>query len=241
MWWTDRARAAARGLLVASAFAGGAVLTGCASTPAAKGSATAAPAPRTPLDQYPIAVDQTPDRVALSIHAAGMSANQHAALAEFVRRWRESGGEETVTLETPRNSQEAADPRLAAAAVARALSASGLPASVLRAVDYDAAGQPGAPVVARFDHYVAAIPDCTRGWENLTSTLKNQVSKHFGCAAAANLAAQVADARDLVRPADSAPADSARRAAVLEKYRQGAVTSSAKDAQAAGVVSSAVN
>lgn len=241
MWWTDRARAAARGRRLALACAGLAAgaLAGCAGAPAAP--LASAPPPKTPFDQYPIAVDRTPERVALSIHATGLSAAQRDALSEFARRWREGGGEEPVTVETPRNSREAADPRLAASGVARALLAAGLPASVLRAVDYDAAGQAGAPVVARFARYTAEIPDCTRGWDNLTSTIKNRVSTHFGCSGAANLAAQVADARDLVRPADTAPADSARRAAVLEKYRQGVVTSSAKDAQAAGVVSSAVN
>ena len=241
MWWTDRTRRRRPRPVPRHSLHGArrGVLTGCAATPAP--SVAAAPAPKTPFDQYPIAVDQTPERVAVSVHATGLSAAQRAALAELVRRWREAGGEEPVTVEAPLNSREPVDPRAAAAGVSRALVAYGLPASVLRAASYDAAGEAGAPVVARFARYTAQIPDCTRGWDNLVSTLKNRVSTHFGCAGAANLAAQVADARDLVRPADSAPADSARRAAVLEKYRQGVVTSSAKDAQAAGVVSSAVN
>lgn len=241
MWWTDQARAAARGPLLLLACAGVAAggLAGCADAPTPPVAAVAPS--KTPLDQYPIAVDPTPERVALSIHATGLSAAQRAALSDFVRRWREDGGEEPVTVDVPHGGREAADPRAAAGGVSRALVAYGLPASVLRLADYDAAGRDGAPVVARFARFTAQVPDCTRGWDNLTSTVKNRVSTHFGCSGAANLAAQVADARDLVRPAESMPADSARRAAVLEKYRQGVVTSSAKDAQAAGVVSSAVN
>ena len=37
------------------------------------------------------------------------------------------------------------------------------------------------------------------------------------------------------------PADGLRRATVLDKYRQGQVTSSERDKQAAGTVSNAVN
>ena len=106
---------------------------------------------------------------------------------------------------------------------------------------YDAGGQPGAPVYARYARYEATGPDCRKGWDNLTSTLKNVASTHFGCAGAANLAAMVADAHDLERPSPTAPADSVRRAIVLDKYRQGIITSSPKDPQAQGVVSSAVN
>jgi pilus assembly protein CpaD len=57
----------------------------------------------------------------------------------------------------------------------------------------------------------------------------------------ANLAAQVANPEDLLGPRDETPIDSGRRATVLDKYRKGEVTSSAKDEQSNGVVSKAVN
>jgi len=54
------------------------------------------------------------------------------------------------------------------------------------------------------------------------------------------IAAQVADPADLLHPRTEAPPDAARRQTVLDKYRQGAVTSAAKDTQANGAVSTTV-
>ena len=244
MWWTDRARAPAR--LLASGLAVGAALAGCATAP--NKAAKVDPTPpgfvkhaKTPLDQYAIAIDPTPETVALSIHATGMSVAQHAALQRFAERWRDTGGTEVVVVQAPVNSAEPADPHLAARAVAAVLSALGVPPSRLQVNDYDAGGAAGAPVYARYERFDARGPDCTQGWQNLVSTRSNKISTHFGCAGAANLAAMIADPHDLARPAASAPADSVRRAVVLDKYRKGEITASAKDDQAQGLASQAVN
>ena len=54
----------------------------------------------------------------------------------------------------------------------------------------------------------------------------------------ANIAAQIANPRDLIAPAVMTPGDNGRRAVVLDKYRKGDITSSAKDDQADGKTSS---
>ena len=246
MWWTDPSRASRRGLaLVAAAVGCAGALAGCSAgslggPPLAKPVAFRADAP-TPLDQYAVKVERAPDQLALSVHAAGLSANQRAALEDFAGRWRETGGAQAMVVQAPLNSREPADPRAAAEAVVATLGALGVPPSRLRVADYDAAGRPDAPVIARYERYLATGPDCRQGWDNLVATDKNTPSTHFGCAAAANLAVMVANARDLQQPSPMAPADSVRRAVVLDKYRQGVITSSPKDPQAEGVVSSAVN
>ena len=251
MWSTDPARRgahASRGplvrLLVAGAACGLLGLSACATPPGATPPVRLAghvADPATPLDQYAIDVDRTPDTVALSVHPAGVSTTQRAALEVFAARWREAGGSAPITVQSPLNSAEPGDARAAAGGVVAVLQALGVSPARLQLTVYDAGGQPGAPVYARYERYEAKGPDCRAGWDNLTSTLKNVASTHFGCAAAVNLAAMVADAHDLERPSPTAPADSVRRAIVLDKYRQGVVTSSPKDPQAQGVVSSAVN
>jgi pilus assembly protein CpaD len=57
----------------------------------------------------------------------------------------------------------------------------------------------------------------------------------------ANIAAQVANPEDLLGPRPETPIDSGRRATVLDKYRKGEVTASAKDEQSNGIISKAVN
>jgi pilus assembly protein CpaD len=78
--------------------------------------------------------------------------------------------------------------------------------------------------------------DCSKTWDNLTSTGDNRPSTHFGCAVTANMGLQVADPRDLVTPKAADGYDDGRRLIVLDKYRQGAITSSTKDSQASGQV-----
>lgn len=248
---TDPARRGARTpcSLLARTFVLGAAcaalgLAGCATSPTdAPGAKLAGKVvdPITPLDQYAVTVGRSPDAVAMSVHASGLSPTQRAALEAFAARWRETGGSETVTVQSPVNSAEPGNARAAAVAVTAVLVALGVPPARLQLTSYDAGGQPGAPLYVRYERYEATGPDCRKGWDNLTSTLKNVASTHFGCAGTANLAAMVADPHDLERPSLTAPADSVRRAIVLDKYRQGVVTSSQKDPQAEGVVSSAVN
>ena len=56
----------------------------------------------------------------------------------------------------------------------------------------------------------------------------------------ARMAAQVANPADWARPRTLDPADAQRRAVVLDKYRKGELTSSEKDDNATGAVSSVV-
>jgi pilus assembly protein CpaD len=107
-------------------------------------------------------------------------------------------------------------------------------------VGYDASGAPDALLKVGFLRYTAQIPQCG-GWENITGTRNNKAYENFGCAVTANIAAQVANPEDLLGPRPETPIDSGRRATVLDKYRKGEVTASAKDEQSNGIISKAVN
>jgi pilus assembly protein CpaD len=190
----------------------------------------------TPTQQYPLASVARPERVALAIHPQGLSPNQQVALRDFVQRWYETGGG-PIEIGAP---GAGADPALAhrtADSVYAFLTKHGAPAAMLKIVDYDPAGSPNAPVYASFSGLQAEVFDCSKTWDNLTSTGDNRPSTHFGCTVTSNMAAQIADPRDLVKPAATESADLARRSVVLAKYRKGEVTSTSKDSQASGEVS----
>jgi pilus assembly protein CpaD len=88
--------------------------------------------------------------------------------------------------------------------------------------------------------YRAHHLDCNQSWENLAATGGNQTYQNFGCAVTANLAAQVADPRDIDRPHAAAPVDDSRKSNILDKYRQGKITSAEVDQNAKGNVSDAI-
>ena len=231
MWSTERLRpAAALAAVLVTAAA-------CAHAPPTNGRVAEVP---TPLDQYPVHALEQQENVALAVHARGvLSPAQDAALAGLAHTWREAGGASPVVIQHP--AAGGPDAQLTAQAAAGRLVSLGVPPAALRVGPYDAGPEPGAPVTARFSRLTADAPDCSQGWDNLTSTNSNGVSTHFGCATARNFAVMLADPRDLQAPRAVTPADAGRRAMVLDNYRKGAVTASAKDDQANGAVSKAIN
>jgi len=241
MWWSNlvmiRNYASstpwARPRLIVCAAALTAAVAACAAAPPAQVPGSLAVSA---TEQYALATKTAPDRIALAIHAQGLSPNQQVVLGDFLRRWRESG-EGSIEIGAPGSGADPVLARRTADAVYAFLTRLGAPASSLTIVGYDPAGSPNPPVYARFSALQGEVFDCSKTWDNLTSTGDNRESTHFGCAVTSNMAAQVADPHDLVRPASSDQPDQNGRAVVLAKYRKGDVTSTNKDAQASGEVS----
>lgn len=76
--------------------------------------------------------------------------------------------------------------------------------------------------------YSARTQACGDWSENESFTLDNSTPKRFGCSVQQNIAAMVADPRDLLGPGRMGPVDTARRATVMEKYEKGEVTQATK-------------
>lgn len=195
---------------------------------------------RTPTEQFPIEVDRQPEEIRLAVHAHGLSANQGAATETFVDGWRAAEGGEIV-IQAPNGGGDPAAVHRMVESVRHALAGTGVPRELVRIVGYDARGQAAPPLIVGYERYVARGPQCGETWSNLTSSAKNKVHSNFGCAVTANMAAQIADPRDLIQPHRLDPADAGRRATVIGKYREGRTTSAETDAAANGAVSRAVN
>jgi pilus assembly protein CpaD len=88
--------------------------------------------------------------------------------------------------------------------------------------------------------YTAHADNCGEDWsENLAFTADNQTPKNFGCSVQHNIAAMVADPRDLLGPRPFDPVDPSRRAAVMDHYEKGEVTQANKHSVDNGVEQSA--
>ncbi|KQY35569.1 pilus assembly protein CpaD [Caulobacter sp. Root487D2Y] len=227
--------------LVSKLAAAGLVLTLLAACAAPAAGPETAVAPRTPSEQWNdrVYVDSHPDEVLLALHAEGLSVAQSQALDGLLDRWMAAEAREIVVSAPTGGASGEVAGRMAVAARQR-LIAMGAPAAKVRVMGYDAAGAPAAPLKVGFLRYTAQVPRCG-GWENITGTRNNTAYENFGCAVTANIAAQVANPEDLLSPRPEGPIDSGRRATVLDKYRKGETTSSAKDEQSNGVVSKAVH
>ncbi len=76
--------------------------------------------------------------------------------------------------------------------------------------------------------YTARTQACGDWSENDAFTLDNKTPKRFGCSIQQNIAAMVADPRDLLGPGRMGPVDTARRTTVMDKYEKGEVTQATK-------------
>jgi pilus assembly protein CpaD len=77
--------------------------------------------------------------------------------------------------------------------------------------------------------YTAHVEACGQDWsKDWGDTADNQPPPNFGCSVQHNLAAMVADPRDLVEPRQMDASDATRRATVAGHYEKGEVTQADK-------------
>lgn len=206
------------------------VLGACASTGASDTQ------PLTPLSRYALRVEPGLDRIALAVHEDGLSSNQQAALNDLAGRYF-AAGVGAVRIEGPSGEDPAAARQTWA--VRSALQAAGLPADRIIVASY-AAPDPRAPVLAGFETVRAVIPNCAAEPRAMEGRFSNDSSIGLGCAINANLAAQIADPRDILGHRPISPADSGRAAIVFDNYRRGEVTSAPQEPLVEGRVAQAV-
>ncbi|MFN3537971.1 MAG: CpaD family pilus assembly protein [Brevundimonas sp.] len=222
----------ARPLMLIAAMAAAAALSACAG-----GAGTTTPVPLTPTSRWSLQVEEGHDRIALAVHETGLSANQRAALSALAGRFAHAGGD-SIVVQAPAG----ADPVSSEAAwsARSALQDMGVPADRIRIESYHAP-DPRAPILAGFTTVQARVPQCGTAWESLSRTGSNQSQSNFGCAVNANLAAQIADPRDIVQPQAMTPGDAGRRTVVFDNYRAGEPTSAPQEDLVRSRVSQAVD
>lgn len=211
------------------ALASTAVLSACAST-------ETSPPPLTPLSRYTLRVEPGVDRIALAVHEAGLSSTQHAALRDLADRYGAARAG-WIRVEAPSGDDPVAGQQ--AYAVRAALQAFGVPAERITVAAYNAPN-PRAPVLAGFETLRAVIPNCGLEPRDLGNRYSNQSSVGFGCAINANMAAQIADPRDILGHRPMSPADSGRSAVVFDHYRKGEPASAQQEELVKGQIARAV-
>jgi len=97
-----------------------------------------------------------------------------------------------------------------------------------------------APVRLAFNRIAATTAPCGPWPDLVTQSDFNRHYEAFGCASQQNLAAMVDNPLDLLYPRGMPPADAARRADVLQKYRTGERFTSDTSAEGGGTVATGV-
>jgi pilus assembly protein CpaD len=150
---------------------------------------------------------------------AGSDPQLQGYASEFIAS---GNGSITVSAPTPEAGRHVAD-RLAALGVPRNRIVMG-------------AMTPGTAVQLSYVGHGASSPSCGNWTQNLSWTVENLPRPDFGCSTQHNLAAVIADPRDLVTPQPMTPPDTERRMIVIEKWRKGEPTSSQKTEEQSGAI-----
>lgn len=184
------------------------------------------PVPLTPTEQFAIRVQERPEELSIIPSPQGLSPEQVGALRTAAAQWRDAGGD-PVTVGVPAGADPAIVQPTVHAAVDVLISGGVAPDQII-VRGYDA---PGRPVVrVSFSRFEAQGPSCAGTWTHLDATFDSRTSGNFGCATTANIAAQVANPRDLLRPRGETPIDPSRRQTQLGLYRQGQPTAATRGA-----------
>lgn len=159
----------------------------------------------------------------------------------FAERWKDRG-QGQITVSAPHGSPNQRAGEGAMMETVAILSRAGVPQHMISRTGYPAATSPGEPpVTLSFLSLTAVAPDCSKlGWpDNLGFSPRNTPWSNFGCATQSNIAAMVANPRDLIeaRPVDDV--DVARRRKVLEDFRTAKPTQTDRKANESGNVSTA--
>lgn len=159
----------------------------------------------THYERHPITVDQQTMSLAVTIDPTshGLSRGQLAEIDGFVTAYR-TRGHGPITVTAPSGTVADLDAAQTAADVRAALNSFGIDYRDIQGASLQTTGRPDTVIVS-FTRYVASGPECGLFRSELSSRLRNIEAPNFGCADQHNLAAMVADPRDLTRMQSASP------------------------------------
>jgi pilus assembly protein CpaD len=189
---------------------------------------------------HPIMIDERLKTMDIPVGIdAGLSTAARGTIVGFAQRFRTSRSP-VMAIVVPDGSPNEVNAVRASHQVHDILVSAGVSPSALDFRRYSAGGkETGAPIRLAYSKIDAHVEGCGAWPANLDTTAANRNYGNFGCATQANLAAMVDNPLDLVYPRAMTPADPARRAAVLDGYRNGDSFASGQEVQG-GEISDAV-
>ena len=184
-----------------------------------------------PVANHPILVQPSSQSLKVSASAAGIASADTARLDAFVGDYLAHGNGKLL-ISAPQGAMAAAE----VGRIADHINALGVSRDQIMVANRDA-GPGDTQVELNYVSYQANTAPCGDWSENLAFTLDNKTSANLGCSVQHNMAAMVADPRDLLGPSTMGGADANRRATVVTNYEKGTPTAATKTADQSAAIS----
>lgn len=180
---------------------------------------------------HPIAVEPSYRSLKLSFSAmnAGLLPSDAEHFEDFVAHYL-AHGNGAISISAPRNE----DGRSAIAYFGERLEQMGVPKEHILVGEVDGSDN---RVELGYMTYEARVEPCGNWSKNLASTEENDTAPDLGCSVQHNIAAMVADPRDLVEPHREDGSDAMRRATIMTHYEKGEPTAAQKSKDQSGQIS----
>jgi pilus assembly protein CpaD len=192
-------------------------------------------------EQFPITVEPQVATIAVQVDTGlhTLARGEDARIATFAERWK-ARGQGLMNVAAP--GGPGGDAR-ALSQLKKILAANGVASDAVQFTTYEpASGDAQAPISISFVAYTATAAECGNDWpKNLGFEPRNTPYSNFGCSTQHNMAAIIADPRDLIEPRPTGPSDATRRSDVVSKYQQGLVTRTQRDTSDDGTSSDVKN
>jgi len=233
-----KSRQITRTATFATIFASGLVLAGCVTQPSPQtsipqsGSLQAFQA----SDRHPIEVAKGKVKLEIDVprFSPGLSPRQVAEIDVFLADYK-SLGESDITVAVPSGGRNEGAAMGVLGRLRQHLRSRGINDKAIRYTPYYVQRRTtSAPVIVSYQRYYANPSPCGNWPDNIAEEPLNKSYEEFGCASQNNLAAMVANPRDLIEPRTMTPSDGIRRGVVLRKWRRGETTSAERSAEENG-------
>ena len=190
-------------------------------------------------ERHPIRVTNRSVAIKLPVDvgAYGLTGRQKRKVRRFLAGYKNSGDSGRIVVAAPSGGQNEAATFNALRDLRSVMLSYRISRGTIAFRPYHAGRNPNPSIKLSYGRYVAEGPECGDWPENLAEDKLNQNYSNFGCASQRNLAAMIANPRDLVRPRGETPRYGGRRDVVFEKYTKGDTTVSQKSEDESGAVS----
>lgn len=185
-----------------------------------------------PSQSHPILVTKKPIYLDLQVPtgSTGLTAEQADNVRGFLSRYRQEGAGKLV-VSAPSGSPNEVAAFKALKSVRHIIKSNGIAYGAVEMTPYYQEDDPEPPLKLSYVHYVAEGPECGDWSEDITASDRNGHYRNFGCAQQRNLAAMVANPRDLIEPRGMTHRSADRRDNAFRKYIAGESTISKRDKQ----------
>jgi pilus assembly protein CpaD len=175
-----------------------------------------------PTARHPILVGSTPVTLDVPVPRGthGMTRHQKLELRHFLRDYTEKN-EGPLIVAAPSGGTNEVSVMHALGDLRREFSRAGISRNQVQFDAYSGMGSAAAPIKVSYQAFKAHGPECGDWSDNLARDPKNIPYRNLGCATQRNLAAMVANPRDLIEPRGMTPRDSQRRDVIMDKYVKG--------------------